>query len=111
MDDTDTWAARQRTKSDPSRPAAATATPDFRHRFHRRQRLANYGTAVPETAMWTPTGLAVQRSGRSLTVNGTVTINGGANALANYGTLDADAISSTGTSLLMKRTAASPPIC
>lgn len=38
-------------------------------------------------------GWLYNEAGASLTVNGTVTINGGANALANYGTLDADAIS------------------
>ncbi|WP_435799167.1 hypothetical protein [Salmonella enterica] len=44
--------------------------------------------------MWTLTGAGcTTKRARSLTVNGTVTINGGANALANYGTLDADAIS------------------
>ncbi|TKU70162.1 autotransporter adhesin BigA [Citrobacter sp. wls710] len=55
--------------------------------------LANYGTETLNGDVDVSGGWLYNEAGASLTVNGTLTINGGANALANYGTLDADAIS------------------
>ncbi|EMF7002204.1 autotransporter adhesin BigA [Salmonella enterica] len=55
--------------------------------------LANYGTETLNGDVDINSGWLYNEAGASLTVNGTLTINGGANALANYGTLDADAIS------------------
>ncbi|ELV7775425.1 autotransporter adhesin BigA [Salmonella enterica subsp. enterica serovar Bareilly] len=55
--------------------------------------LANYGAETLNGDVDVNGGWLYNEAGASLTVNGTVTINGGANALANYGTLDADAIS------------------
>ncbi|EIC0188881.1 autotransporter adhesin BigA [Salmonella enterica subsp. enterica serovar Bispebjerg] len=51
--------------------------------------LANYGTETLNGDVDVNGGWLYNEAGASLTVNGTVTINGG----ANYGTLDADAIS------------------
>ncbi len=55
--------------------------------------LANYGNETLNGDVDVNGGWLYNEAGASLTVNGTVTINGGANALANYGTLDANAIS------------------
>ncbi|EAN0519841.1 autotransporter adhesin BigA, partial [Salmonella enterica] len=55
--------------------------------------LANYGNETLNGDVDVNGGWLYNETGASLTVNGTLTINGGANALANYGTLDANAIS------------------
>lgn len=55
--------------------------------------LANYGNETLNGDVDVNRGWLYNEAGASLTVNGTLTIYGGANALANYGTLDADAIS------------------
>ncbi|WP_444653764.1 autotransporter adhesin BigA [Citrobacter portucalensis] len=55
--------------------------------------LANYGNETLNGDVDVNGGWLYNEAGASLTVNGTLTINGGANALANYGTLDANAIS------------------
>ncbi|EGF0835627.1 autotransporter adhesin BigA [Salmonella enterica] len=55
--------------------------------------LANYGTETLNGDVDVNGGWLYNEAGASLTVNGSLTIYGGANALANYGTLDADTIS------------------
>ncbi|ENR3742084.1 autotransporter adhesin BigA [Salmonella enterica] len=55
--------------------------------------LANYGNETLNGDVDVNGGWLYNETGASLTVNGTLTINGGANALANYGTLNANAIS------------------
>ncbi|EIW9549609.1 autotransporter adhesin BigA [Salmonella enterica subsp. enterica serovar London] len=61
--------------------------------FFTNKTLANYGTETLNGDVDVNGGWLYNEAGASLTVNGTLTINGGANALANYGTLDADTIS------------------
>ncbi|EBQ0450300.1 autotransporter adhesin BigA [Salmonella enterica subsp. enterica] len=61
--------------------------------FFTNKTLANYGTETLNGDLDANGGWLYNEAGASLTVNGTLTINGGANALANYGTLDADTIS------------------
>ncbi|HAE9658878.1 TPA: autotransporter adhesin BigA, partial [Salmonella enterica] len=61
--------------------------------FFINKTLANYGTETLNGDLDANGGWLYNEAGASLTVNGTLTINGGASALVNYGTLDADTIS------------------
>lgn len=60
--------------------------------FFTTDTLANYGSETLNGDVDISGGWLYNEAGASLTVNGILTIYGGANALANYGTLDADTI-------------------
>ena len=54
--------------------------------------LANYGNQTLNGDLDVNSGWLYNEAGASFTINGNLLINSGANALANYGTLDADTI-------------------
>ncbi len=60
--------------------------------FFTTDTLANHGSETLNGDVDISGGWLYNEAGASLTVNGILTIYGGANALANYGTLDADTI-------------------
>lgn len=96
MDETDSYMGGTPTdkiwiQSLPGSGDSDTQTSDMG--FFTNKTLANYGTETLNGDVDVNGGWLYNEAGASLTVNGTLTINGGANALANYGTLDADTIS------------------
>ena len=66
--------------------------------FFTNSTMANYGNETLNGDVDVNSGWLYNEAGASLTVNGNLAINSGANALANYGTLDADTLT-TGRSL------------